>query len=80
MNLDEEPEEDFSMPHPQSPPQAPSNDPTPEAAPWPLARACPLCGGSVLPFDVRLSALLDWIAVLEETAKDVRRAAEALVA
>jgi len=58
--------------------QTPSQPSHSAPIPWPQDARCPLCGGSALPFDVRVSALFDWIAVLEDTTKDLKKAAERL--
>ena len=40
------------------------------------AMPCPLCGRSPAPFDVRRSALLDWIEELERTMHALKHTAQ----
>jgi hypothetical protein len=68
------------MAYPHDPTQDPADDQRCTPAPWPLEQPCPLCGRTALPFDRRVSALLDWLGLLKATMKDVERAAEDLVA
>jgi hypothetical protein len=67
------------MAHPHSPPQAPPDDAGGPPAAWPLGR-CPLCGALPLPWDAKVSAVLDWVVTIEDAVRDLRRAAEDLVA
>jgi hypothetical protein len=59
--------------HP-APPRQDENPPVDHDA-W---DPCPLCGRTALPFDLRVSALLDYLGLLRETMKDVEKAAERL--
>jgi hypothetical protein len=58
----------------------PPDDPSPQPAPWPPDVMCPVCGRVGLPFDVKLSALLDWFALFETMMQDGKKTAEDLVA
>ena len=68
------------MAHPPDPPQAPPDDAGAPVAHDAFDPPCPLGGRTGLPFDRRVSALLDWLGLLQATMKDVERAAEDLVA
>jgi hypothetical protein len=61
------------LPHSSFPPQEP-------AAVWPADVPCPCCGRTGLPFDAKVSALMDWLGLLKETLRDVEKAVEELVA
>ena len=56
------------------------DDPTQPRSPSPVPQdhPCPLCDRPGVPFDVRVSALLDWLDLLEQTMVDVRKAAQEL--
>jgi hypothetical protein len=41
---------------------------------------CPTCGRAALPFDPRVSALLDTLALLQAVLDDAKHAAEELIA
>ena len=57
-------------PDPTQPPRSPS--------PVPTDQPCPLCDRPGVPFDARLSALLDQLEVLEAVMHDVKQAAQEL--
>jgi hypothetical protein len=57
---------------------APVHPPDPEAVAWPADVICPVCGRIGIPFDVRVSAVLDHLEVLEAVMHDLKQAAQAL--
>jgi hypothetical protein len=69
-----------------SSPEVPPNTPAPRSASvdqsgiftGPPPHVCPLCGHAAPPFDARLSALLDMLALMEALLHDMKREVEEL--
>jgi hypothetical protein len=69
-----------------SPSEVPHNTPAPRSAradhpgisSGPPSPVCPSCGHSPTPFDLRLFALLDTLALLQAVLDDAKHAAEEL--